>query len=478
MQIGAWISNVRNLAILYMGVLIIAACVVGGFLYITYYGNNYAETQTALNIDIYGFIDVYDFSENPEVALRRAVERRLESRDISSFYLLSDQNGNRITGNLHTVPGVMEDKDGDFVLFDIPYSDVTGNAPEQKDAFFPHYDVIAKTITVGDGMSLLVGRDVDAFQTLEIAIMGVIWITIALVCMMALIGFLMGAMILKRMRLIHQAADAVIETGRLSARIPAEHATGDFKPLADTFNTMLERIEDLVAGIRQVSDNIAHDLRTPLTRLNHHIETLKKGEGDVSIDDIADETNHIIKTFNALLRIANIEHGNRRSSFGIVDLRSLLNDLYEYYMLLAQKKNITLNIDLPEFIPNIMGDKDMLFQVFSNIIENSMKFTPEDGIITIQALNKDEKIHIVLTDTGSGIPDEDKAKVFRRFYRAEASRHTPGSGLGLALAKAVIDLHKAQIFLEDHIPCGLSVTVVFFNVQIRKLPVSRRSLRG
>lgn len=461
MQLGAWISNVRNLAILYTGVLIIAVCVVGGFLYIAYQGITYAETQAALKADIHGFMDVYNFSENPEAALRKAVEERLESRDNSSFYLLSDKNGNRITGNLHTVPSVVADQDGDFVLYDIPYGEVIGNAPEQRDAFFPHYDVIAKTLTVGDGMSLLVGRDVDAFQTLKIAILGVAWITTALVCMMALIGFLMGAMILKRMRVIHQTADTVIKTGRLSARIPAEHATGDFKPLADTFNNMLERIEDLVVGIRQVSDNIAHALRTPLTRLNHHIEALKKGESDVSIDDIADETNRIIATFNALLRIANIEHGKRRSAFSSVDLKALLNDLYEYYTLLAQEKNITLNIDLPMVIPDIAGDKDLLFQAFSNMIENAMKFTPEDGHITIRAINKDEEIHIVLTDTGSGIPDEDKTQVFRRFYRVEASRHTPGNGLGLALVKAVIDLHKAQIVLEDHTPCGLSITVVF-----------------
>lgn len=464
MQIGAWISNVRNLAILYTGVLIIAACVVGSFLYIVYQGNTYTETQAALKADIRGFIDVYNFSENPEAALRKAVEQRLEVQDISSFYLLSDKNGNRITGNLHTVPSVMEDQDGDFVLYEVPYSEVIGNAPEQKDAFFPHYDVIAKTLTVGDGMSLLVGRDVDASQTLKIAIMGVAWITTALAFMMALIGFLMGTMILKRMRLIYQAADTVITTGKLSARIPADHATGDFKPLADTFNNMLERIEDLVASIRQVSDNIAHDLRTPLTRLNHHIEALKKRESDVSIDDIADETNRIIATFNALLRIANIEHGERRSAFGSVDLKMLLNDLYEYYTLLVQKKNITLDIDLPMIIPHITGDKDLLFQAFSNIIENAMKFTPEDGHITIQALNMDEKIHVVLTDTGSGIPDEDKAKVFRRFYRMEASRNTHGNGLGLALVKAVIDLHKAHIVLEDHIPCGLSVTVAFPNI--------------
>jgi signal transduction histidine kinase len=463
MKLGAWISNVRNLAILYLGLLIIAICVVGGFLYIAYQDHTYTETQAALNADIHGFIDIYNFSENPESTLRKAVEQRLESPDVGSFYLLSDKNGNQIIGNLHTLPSVIDGQDGDFVIYEIPYSDVIGNAPEPKDALWPHYDVLAKTLTLGDGISLLVGRDVDSFQTLQMAIMWAAWITTTLVCMMALIGFLMGAMILKRVRLIHQTADTVIRTGDLSARIPAEHATGDFKPLADTFNNMLERIEDLVAGIRQVSDNIAHDLRTPLTRLNHHIEALKKGE-DVNIDNIADETNRIIATFNALLRIANIEHGKRRSAFSSVDLKALLNDLHEYYTLLAQEKNITLNMDLPMVIPRITGDKDLLFQAFSNMIENAMKFTPEEGHITIRALNKDEKIHIILTDTGSGIPDEDKSEVFGRFYRVEASRHTPGNGLGLALVKAVMDIHKAQIYLEDNTPRGLSVTVIFSNI--------------
>ena len=156
MLLGTWISNLRNLAILYIGVLIIAAGVLGGFFYIAYQDNTYIETQAALKADIHGFVDVYSFSKNSEAALRKAVEQRLKSRDISSFYLLSDKNGNRITGNLHTMPNVIEDQDGEFFIYQIPYSEVIGNAPKQKDAFFPHYDVIAKTMVLSGYFELLV----------------------------------------------------------------------------------------------------------------------------------------------------------------------------------------------------------------------------------------------------------------------------------------------------------------------------------
>ena len=455
-----WISNIRNLAILYVGLLMIAACVVGGFLYIAYERNAYTETKAAIETDIHGLVDVYNLSNNV-VTLQNAVEQRLKNRHLSSFYLMIDKTGKRIVGNLKAIPKIADSHDSEFTIYEVPYEDVIGDLPENPDSLWLHYDIISKTITLGDGITLLVGRDVDAFQTSQGFIVALAWLTVFLVCLMALIGFLMGSMLLKHMSSIHQTANKVIKTGDLSARIEVEKETGDFKLLADTFNEMLAQIEDLVAGIRQVSDSIAHGLRTPLTRLKHYVEALKKGEDGANIDDIAIEADRIISTFNTLLRIANIEHGNGRSRFGFIDLKTLLNDLWEYYVLLAQEKNITLDIDLPKVIPHITGDKDMLFQAFSNMIENAMRFTPENGHVMIRAQNKGKKVYITLTDTGSGITDHDKSEVFQRFYRAESSRHIPGNGLGLSLVKAVMDLHDADIALEDHEPCGLKITISF-----------------
>jgi signal transduction histidine kinase len=440
--------------------LLVTASVVGTFLHIAYQKNAYTETKAALNADILGFMDVYNFSGSIN-AVRSAVDQRLKSREISSFYLLLDKNAERITGNLLVMPAIFDSRDGDFVIYEIPYGEPVGNAPKEHDPIHPYYDVMIKTTTFDDGTTLLIGRDIDTFETSRQATLWLAWIAAGLACIMALIGFLMGSLILRHVRLIHTTANTVIETGNLSARIPVEKTTGDFRGLADTLNGMLARIEDLVTGSRQVSDNIAHDLRTPLTRLKHHIEAFKKGEDEVNIDDIAAETDRIITTFNALLRIANIEHGKRSAGFEALNLQTLLTDLHEYYVLLAQEKGITLEIDIPLALPEIMGDKDLLFQAFSNMMENAMKYTPEGGNIAIRAETNDEHISVTINDAGPGIADKNKPKVFRRFYRTEDSRHTPGNGLGLSLVKAVIDLHKADISLSDNTPSGLCVTVIF-----------------
>lgn len=460
---STWISNIRNLAILYGGVLVLAACVVGGFLYISYQRHAYTESKAAINADIQGLVDFYHFTGSAR-ALETMVEQRLKNEEISSFYLLLDAQGKKLAGNLKTTPPLPEEQDGDFIVYDLPYGNVIGNAPEERDPLHAHYDVMMKTAILGDEdsgrrMTLMVGRDIDAFQTKQTIIVSLTWITLALVSLMALIGFSMAFLILRRVRVIQETATRVIETGDLSSRIPESEAKGDFKRLAHTFNEMLTLIETSMISIRQVADNIAHDLRTPLTRLQQHIDAISAGRTDVSIAHVSAEADRIITTFNALLRISNIEQGKRSAGFADIDLRALLQDLYEYYDLLTHEKRQTLQIELPAALPPIMGDKDLLFQAFSNIIENAMKYTPEGGTILLRVLLQEHHIHVSVIDNGPGIHDEDKPKIFRRFFRAEASRHTPGNGLGLALVKAVMDLHKATIVLGDHSPSGLVMTV-------------------
>lgn len=460
---SGWISNTRNLAFFHIGLFLLSGVVVGVFLYLAYHTNVFKETKAALRADVHGFSDVYHYNGSA-ADLKRAVEQRLKSRNISSFYLLMDEQGRRIIGNLKEMPQQVETHDGEYTLYEVHHDKVWGNAPPKSPytTFHPYYDIMALTFELENGMRLLVGRDVDLSENFHWLIIAFAWMTAAVISVLSLIGFLTGTMILKNVRRIHTTADQVITTGDLSSRIPVRAMKGDFKRLADTLNAMLNRIQDLVTGIRQVSDNIAHDMRTPLTRLRHHIESLKEDRDPQRIDQAAAETDRIIATFNALLQIANIEYKKQRESFRVLDLADLLSDIHEYYELIAEDQEIGFFLSLPEHTPlPINGDENLLFQAFSNLVENAVKFTPSAGTIALTADCNEKTITINLTDTGPGIDDADKPFVFRRLYRAQESRHTPGSGLGLSLVKAVMDLHQTTLALADNPPSGLKVQMVF-----------------
>jgi signal transduction histidine kinase len=466
--LSRWISDIRRLAILFFVSLSASVACVGIFLYAAYRTNLYAESKAAIDADLQGLIDLHRIAGD-SLALKEAVNSRINQREVSSFYLLSELNGPRLAGNIDMLPPIDEALEDGFELFGIPYSEITENAPPFRDYFYPHYDVLAKSTTLtdpqtGGSLRLLVGRDVDAFQTNRLIFVSLSWLMIAVLTLVALLGFLMAAAILRRIRTIQQTAMRVIETGDLSSRIPTADATGDFRPFAETLNGMLARIQELVDGIRQVGDSIAHDLRTPLTRLRQLIEMMRKGDRSVSIVEVEQEVEHIIATFNALLRISNIEFGKRSIGFAELDACILLRDLHEYYSLLTQGNNQQFELILKDNLPGLRGDKDLLFQAFSNILENAIKFTQSGGLITLSAEPLPHGVCVCIRDTGPGIADVDKSKVFQRFYRSDTSCQSPGNGLGLTLVKAVMDLHKARIELRDHHPTGLEVRITFTNI--------------
>jgi signal transduction histidine kinase len=182
---------------------------------------------------------------------------------------------------------------------------------------------------------------------------------------------------------------------------------------------------------------------------------------------VEQEVEHIIATFNALLRISNIEFGKRTIGFAELDPCLLLRDLHEYYSLLTQRNNKQFELILKDNLPRLRGDKDLLFQAFSNILENAIKFTPSGGLITLSAEALPHGVRVCIRDSGPGIADVDKSRVFQRFYRTDTSRQSPGNGLGLSLVKAVMDLHKARIELRDHHPTGLEVRITLPNITKR-----------
>ena len=266
-------------------------------------------------------------------------------------------------------------------------------------------------------------------------------------------SFVISIFVVRRINLIAETARDIIQTGDLSRRISIDSHWDDLSNLALILNRLLERIEFLMEGVKRVSDNIAHDLRTPLTRLRNELETIRQTTDAATAEKLIAEADHLLNTFNALLRIATIETGRHSQTFVDVKLHVILNDVIEFYAPLAEEKNIHLNQHLEEVV--IKGDKDMLFQMFANLMDNAIKFTPKGGTVGV---NLDKNGHIIISDSGIGIAQDDMEKVFDRFYRSEASRHTAGSGLGLSLVAAITELHRWQIHLEDNKP-GLKIVI-------------------
>ena len=225
---------------------------------------------------------------------------------------------------------------------------------------------------------------------------------------------------------------------------------------------MLDRIEALMDGVRQVSNAIAHDLRTPITRARNRLE-------DASIHATTPEALHaaiaraeadldgVMAIFQALLRIAEIEAGSRRSAFAMFDAVPLLVDLAELYEAVAEERGQRFTARLPERLP-MFGDRDMVQQAVANMIDNAIKFTPEGGAITLSAVALPGDVAIGVADGGPGIPEPDRARAAERFFRGESARNTPGSGLGLALVQAVAHLHGGVLTLDDNAP-GLRATL-------------------
>ncbi len=266
----------------------------------------------------------------------------------------------------------------------------------------------------------------------------------------------------RRINAIAETANNIIRTGDLSQRIPL--GRGEMGSMTDVLNRMLAEIEQLMHGARTVSDNIAHDLRHPLTRLRNRLDELRAQidpdaceEEERQLADLVAECDALLSTFQAILRISNIETARRHGGFREVHLNSVMQDVIDLYEPLATEKQITLVIDSQP--ANTVGDKDLLFQAFANLLDNAIKYTPAGGAISVTIAPGTQGGVVRIEDNGPGITPEHKPNVFRRFYRVDPSRSLPGTGLGLSLVYAIVKLHHGHIELSDAMPRGLAVTV-------------------
>ncbi len=305
----------------------------------------------------------------------------------------------------------------------------------------------AKIHTFNNNQKILVGVDVTEAQKEFQFMQWLSIISIGLIILVVLVSFLISVFVARGTNRIATTAQNIMDTGDLSKRLEVSSHWDDLSKMASTLNLMLDRIESLMGGLRQMSDNIAHDLRTPLTRLRNHIEEAKKDSADTSNEALLNEADKLLNTFNALLRISRIETEKKREHFKAIALKPLLEDVIAFYEPLAELKNIRIHQYLID--ATYHGDKDLLFQAYANILDNAIKYTPELGEININMKTDGEHHLIEIEDTGGGVAEKELEKIFQRFYRSDVSRSSSGTGLGLSLVKAVFDLHHAEILLRN-----------------------------
>jgi signal transduction histidine kinase len=324
--------------------------------------------------------------------------------------------------------------------------------------------VLLARSTLPGGYELLVGRDDSRFKPLEaLFVYGLAGATSILLIAGVVGGLLIRREFLSGVNRIRETTSAIVD-GDFSRRLPVEGASHELDLLAQTVNRMLAQIEQLVHAVRNVSNSIAHDLRTPLAELRSRLEVLsltrpEPEETFAEIDAAVADVDRVIGIFNALLRLAEIDTGARLAGFVRVDVGRIASDVAEFYQPVAELRGVALSIDCA-CDATMAGDALLIAQAVSNLIDNALKYGPENGVIAIAVARRaDNAIGISVADHGPGIADEEKAKVSERFYRGDASRGTPGIGLGLSLVAAVARLHGGSLALADNHP-GLRATLI------------------
>ena len=377
----------------------------------------------------------------------------------SSLYLVTTATGEGLAGNVGSLePGVL-DHPG---WLETSYRRL--EAPEGND-----HRALVQVVQLPGGFRLLVGRDLEERERLFSIIANAGQWSLALVIVLGLAGgFFVSRRVLNRIEAMTETAQTIM-AGDLAGRLPVAGTGDELDRLAEHLNAMLERIEALMRGLKEVSDNIAHDLKTPLTRLRNRCEQALRGSSGVddyraALEATIAESDDLIRTFDALLMIARAESGQARDNMTEFDAAEIARDVGELYEPLADEKGIALTVDAPAAAP-VRGNRELVSQALANLIDNAIKYAGPNGKvngapaeIVVKAGNDGERIALSVADRGPGIAEADRGRVVERFVRLEQSRSEPGSGLGLSLAAAVARLHGGELKLEDNHP-GLRSTI-------------------
>jgi signal transduction histidine kinase len=381
----------------------------------------------------------------------------------SSLYLVTTFNGDSLAGNVTALsPGILDSPGWTETAY--------RRLDEPEGAKRPEHEALVRVFQLPGGFRLLVGRDLEERERLFRIVLAAGRWSVAIVLVLGLAG---GLFVTRR---VLRRVDAMTETtktimnGDLGERLPVAGTNDEIDRLAENLNQMLDRIESLMRGLKEVSDNIAHDLKTPLTRLRNRAEQALRSAGSDdayrnALEATIEESDALITTFNALLMIARAESGQARENMKEFDAAEIARDVGELYEPLAEENGIVLKVEAATAAP-VKGNRELVSQALANLVDNAIKYgQPEHPAhhgapveVLVSAVNAGDQVLLTVADHGPGIPEGERARVVERFVRLEQSRSKPGSGLGLSLAGAVARLHGGELTLEDNHP-GLKTVI-------------------
>lgn len=452
-----WRTTTVRLTALFMLIFVIFAVVLLGL--ITWQTSVQLQRQQTDAIDR----EVGQFKRlDSEAGFRGTIVavQRLASQPGPGIYFLADPSGQLIVGNVTDLPPEVLAEPGTY-SFNYskprPFDD-----PDAEDAASPQRQgyAMVRSEKLTSGLILVVGRDVVERRGFTAIVLQWFAVGAGGILLFSLVaGVVTAVRVLRRIDTISSTSNKIM-SGNLSERVPVTKRNDEFDALATNLNLMLDRIEQLMQGMKEVTDNVAHDLKTPLTRLRNKAESaLREGQGEETrkeaLETTIEESDKLIKTFNALLMIARAEAGTPSGALSEIDLSAVLVDVAELYGPLAEEEGLTLETDIPDGV-KINGNRELLGQALVNLIENALKYyEPEEGkagLIKVSLKREPGRVRIEVADNGPGIAAEDRGRVVERFVRLEKSRTEAGSGLGLSLVAAVAQLHKGELRLEDNAP--------------------------
>jgi signal transduction histidine kinase len=393
-------------------------------------------------------------------ALAFAVERVSRAPGPGVYYL-GTAAGEYLLGNVSDVPVDVLMEPGTY-SFDYERASPLADAPGPADNAGPRRSgyAVVRSVQLSNGMRLVVGRDVVERRGFSaIIVQSFMFGVLGIIVFSILAGIVTAQRVLRRIDTIRDTSTKIM-SGNLSERVPVTRRNDEFDGLATNLNAMLDRIEQLLQGLKEVTDNVAHDLKTPLTRLRNQAEAaLREGASEETreraLETTIAESDRLIQTFNALLMIARAQAGAPSGAFTEVDVSAVVADVAELYGPLAEDEGIAVHTDIAEGLV-MRGNRELIGQAMVNLLENAIKYAKpaggQAGRIDVTLQHVGERVRIVVADSGPGIPEADRRRVIERFVRLEKSRSEPGSGLGLSLVDAVAILHGGAFHIEDNHP--------------------------
>lgn len=446
-------TSTFRLALFFLAPFGLLVVILFGFLYLGTLELIDAQANATIEAEIRGLAEQY--SERGLGRLTEVIAERSGSKgEKGSVYLLTGPDLHPLAGNLAGWPASTTLKGG-WLSFEVERG--------RGDQMTTH-EIRAKPFRLAGGFRLLVGRDMAERVEFQEVIASTLGWALGITIILGVAGALYQShKLLRRVEAVAATSRTIVH-GDLARRVPLEGSGDEFDRLSSSLNEMLDQIEQLMTGMRAVTDSLAHDLRSPLTRLKGRIEVTLRGAPDLgryreTLEQTIADTDAILATFNALLSIAQAEAGAARANMTRLELGQLARDALELYEPVAEKKGVTLEPAIGNGAV-IVGHAQLLAQSVANLLDNAIKYTPAGGRIALAVRDAGERAELIVADSGPGVPAADRDRVLEPFVRLDASRTSPGSGLGLSLVAAVAKLHRASLTLDDHKP-GLRVTLSF-----------------